>query len=81
MVGGSLVGSRVEGSEDVMVATQRSSVRSYGRPDARYLPLDPSRRELTGHMASLGFVHRGNPWFGSSEAKAVSPGFESNDLG
>ncbi|HEY4304937.1 MAG TPA: DUF5916 domain-containing protein [Gemmatimonadaceae bacterium] len=81
LFGGSLVSSRVDGSQAAIAATQQSSVRYYGRPDASYLPFDPTRRDLTGYSASAGAVYQGNPWFGSLEAKEMSPGFESNDLG
>lgn len=81
LFGSSIVGSRVDGSAAAIAATQQSSVRYYGRPDASYLPLDPTRRALSGYSGSLGVVYQGNPWFGSLEAKEISPGFESNDLG
>jgi Domain of unknown function (DUF5916)/Carbohydrate family 9 binding domain-like len=80
-LGGYWIGSRVDGSVAAIAATERSSVRYYGRPDADYIPFDSSRGTLTGHDASAGIVYQGTPMFGSVQLRETSPGFEINDLG
>jgi Domain of unknown function (DUF5916)/Carbohydrate family 9 binding domain-like len=79
-VSGYLAGSRVSGSTDVMLNTQRNSVRYYQRPDADYLEVDADRTSLTGHIAELSVAHGGS-WDASLQLKEVSPGFEINDVG
>ncbi|MEP7001605.1 MAG: DUF5916 domain-containing protein [bacterium] len=80
-LGGSWIGSRVEGSTAAIAATQHSSVRYLGRPDAPYAPFDPTRTSLVGHDAMLGVVYQGTPLFGSVQLRETTPGFEMNDLG
>ena len=80
-LGGYWIGSRVDGSAAAIAATQRSSVRYYGRPDAGYIAFDSARRSLTGHDASAGIVYQGTPMFGSLQLRETTPGFENNDLG
>ena len=80
-LGGYWLGSRVNGSSAAIAATQQSSVRYYGRPDAGYIALDTTRRSLTGHDASAGVVYQGTPIFGSLQLRETTPGFEMNDLG
>ena len=79
--GGYVVRSLVMGSAAAIAATQQSSVRYFGRPDASYLTFDPSRTSLQGHDAALGVVYTGAPFFGSTQAHETSPGYEANDLG
>ena len=80
-LGGYWIGSRVDGSTAAIAATQHSSARYYGRPDADYISFDSTRRSLTGHDASAGLVYQGTPMFGSLQLRETSPGFEDNDLG
>jgi hypothetical protein len=80
-LGGYWMASRVNGSSAAITATQQSSVRYYGRPDADYLALDTTRRSLTGHDASAGIVYQGTPSLGSLQLRETTPGFEMNDLG
>ncbi|HEY0036261.1 MAG TPA: DUF5916 domain-containing protein, partial [Longimicrobium sp.] len=77
---GYLAATRVEGSQDVIAATQRASARHFDRPDADYLELDPTRTSLSGHMAEIAIQRSGN-WDLSLDYKETSPGFEVNDLG
>ena len=79
--GGYYVRSLVTGSAPSIAATQKSSVRYFGRPDAPYVTFDPSHTSLAGHDASLGLVYTGSPFYGSIQAHETSPGYESNDLG
>lgn len=80
-LGGYWVGSRVNGSTAAIAATQRSSVRYYGRSHADYLAFDSTRRALVGHDASACVVYQGTPIFGSLQLRETTPGFEMNDLG
>lgn len=78
---GSLDFSRVAGSEDVIAATQRSSVHYYQRPDAG-LPYDTLRTSLAGNSQELklGKVGGEHLLFQTSYMRR-SAGFELNDLG
>ncbi len=77
-----LLGSRLRGSEQAMLNAQTSSARYYQRPDNDNADLDPNRRELDGHAASVRFSRTNNHAL-RFETGAVyrSPGFEINDLG
>ena len=79
--GGYFVRSLVTGTAASIAATQQSSVRYFGRPDASYLSFDSSRTSLQGHDAALELVYTGIPWFGSMQVHETSPGYEANDLG
>ena len=80
ILSGYLGGSRVAGSPQVIAATQRSSTHYYQRPDASYLHYDPARTSLDGYIGELALERSGSV-FGSVAFKAMSPGFEVNDLG
>jgi hypothetical protein len=80
ILSGYLAGSRVAGSAPVIAATQRSSTHYYQRPDASYLHYDPARTSLDGYIGELALERSGSV-FGSMDFKAMSPGFEVNDLG
>ncbi len=81
-VSGYLLGSRVSGSEEALLRTQRSPARYFQRPDADHVELDPTRTSLTGTSAflTLGKISGGH-WRFSTGLHARSPGFEVNDLG
>jgi hypothetical protein len=79
---GTLAGSRVQGSEEAILLTQRSSARYWQRPDAGHVELDPTRTGIEGWRGSLSAGRRaGDHWLGSVLLQAQSPGFEANDLG
>jgi hypothetical protein len=80
-LGGFFVQSLVKGSAAAISATQRSSVRYLQRPDKDYSEFDPTRTELTGHDAALGFVYQGKPFFATGQVREITPGYEANDLG
>ena len=81
-VTGTLTGSRVLGSPEAILQTQRSSARYWQRPDAGHVSLDPTRTSLTGWRGSISTGRRaGDHWRGSVQMSALSPGFEANDLG
>ncbi len=77
---GYLAGTRVSGTPEVILATQRGSARYYQRPDADYLEVDADRTSLSGHIGEVSLAHGGS-WDMSVQLKQVSPGFELNDLG
>ncbi len=78
---GALAGSRVGGSTDAILRTQRSSARYYQRPDADHVSLDPAATSLNGFYA-MGYVGKQAGTFTMRNGFAfISPGFESNDLG
>ncbi len=77
-----LLGSRVEGSEDAIAATQQTSAHYFQRPDADYLDYDPTRTSLTGYAGHLSINKiAGKHGQGSLTYQEWSPGFEINDLG
>jgi hypothetical protein len=72
--------SRIGGSRPVIQAAQTTSARYYQRPDADYLEVDPTANSLDGYSAKLG-INKSGTWQLAGTAKAISPGFEVNDLG
>jgi hypothetical protein len=78
---GLISGSRVNGSTDAILASQRSSKRYFQRPDASHLELDPTATSLGGFYV-MGYAGKqaGNFTMRNGFA-AVSPGYEVNDLG
>ncbi len=81
-VNGTLTGSRVGGSPEAILLTQRSPARYWQRPDAGHVDIDPSRTRLQGWRGSVSAGRRsGDHWRGSLLFQAQSPGFEANDLG
>jgi uncharacterized protein DUF5916 len=77
-----LLGSTVNGDEEVIAATQRSSARYFQRPDAKTLHYDPTRTSLSGYSGMLS-VNKvaGKHGLGSLTYQDWSPGFEINDVG
>ncbi|MFQ6045758.1 MAG: DUF5916 domain-containing protein [Gemmatimonadales bacterium] len=76
-----IMGSRVEGTPEALVRTQRSSARYFQRPDQTYVTLDSTRTELSG---VAGFFRVAKPvgfftW--ELQYRTRSPGFEINDMG
>ena len=77
---GAFSGSTITGSQPVLLAAQRSSARYYQRPDADYLEVDTVSNRLGGYSAKLG-LNKSGTWQMAATAKAISPGYEVNDLG
>ena len=76
-----LAGSRVQGSPEAIVATQRSSAHWYQRPDQAWVTVDSAATSLEGIAGSLTVgKHAGGAWTWSASAFGRSPGFESNDV-
>lgn len=73
--------SQVNGSEQALINTQRSSVHYFQRPDAEYLSLDSSRRSLSGYGGKLEFGKQSGNFKFMSFLNVSSPGLELNDLG
>jgi len=73
--------SHVEGSEEAITRTQRSSARYFQRPDAGYVELDESRTSLSGFGAKLQTGKIGGRWNFLLMSNWKSPGLELNDMG
>jgi hypothetical protein len=74
--------SDVRGSTSAVTALQTSSARYFQRPDQGHSRVDSSRTSLTGYVAQSAFTYRdGRGAYAIARGEAVSPGFESNDLG
>ncbi|MBE0592675.1 MAG: hypothetical protein IH616_09785 [Gemmatimonadales bacterium] len=80
-IAASLMGSRVDGSAEAIVETQRRSARYFQRPDQDHMTLDSTRTALSGvaGYAKIGKVVGFATW--GAEYRTQSPGFETNDLG
>ena len=73
--------SNVNGSQEAIAATQRSSRHLFQRPDADYLEYDPSRTFLTGQGGHVQFGKIGGKWRFDFSTLWKSPGYETNDVG
>ena len=79
---GFVAGSRVTGSQPVILATQNAQHRLYGRPDADHLAVDPEATSLDGTIGALALAKSGGEhWTGSVAYQFYGPGFEANDIG
>ncbi len=78
---GWLGGSYVEGSKDAILDLQQSPQHYFQRPDATHLTLNENATSMSGWAGSVYFnKERGNTLFNIA-LRAISPGFEINDLG
>jgi hypothetical protein len=73
--------SHVTGDSAAILRIQRSSAHFFGRPDAPYAKVDPSRRSLNGTYTSVGVNKNAGKWLGSVGVYGESPGLEINDAG
>ena len=71
--------SRVSGSRDAIISTQRASNRYFQRPDA--FRVDSAATSLSGYSAYAGLEKQAGFYRMEVEGSAVSPGYEVNDLG
>ncbi|MDE2773291.1 MAG: DUF5916 domain-containing protein [Gemmatimonadota bacterium] len=71
--------SRVSGTREAIVSTQRASSRYYQRPDA--FRVDSAATSLTGYSASMELEKEAGFYRMEIAGSAVSPGYEVNDLG
>ncbi|GJM44243.1 MAG: hypothetical protein DHS20C21_10850 [Gemmatimonadota bacterium] len=76
-----VVGSRVAGSEEAILRTQRAPARYYQRPDNKGQSVDPTRTSLSGHAGSVRVGKSGGKVQFDTGAAWRSPGFEINDIG
>jgi hypothetical protein len=81
VVTGRLAGSRLDGSTAAVEAVQRSSQHYFQRPDSRTVRLDPLATSMSGWTGALNLNRQGGGIRFNGALWAVSPGFESNDLG
>ncbi len=79
LAGGATV---VQGRENVIAATQRSSAHYFQRPDSKHLEFDPNLNSMSGYAGHFGLTKAaGLHWGGNVAVQVTSPGFEVNDLG
>jgi hypothetical protein len=74
-------GSRVSGTRTRIGALQQSAVHYFQRPDAGDVELDPDATSLAGYAARLSLNKQRGNWLLNAAVGAISPGFETNDLG
>jgi len=79
--GTALMGSRVEGSEDAIVRTQRNSRHYFQRPDQTNVSVDSSRTSLSGYSAYARIAKVVGVFTWEARGATRSPGFEINDFG
>ena len=78
---GALSGSRVHGTPEAILRTQRASTRYYHRPDARHLALDSAATSLSGFYAMGYFGKQAGTFTMRNGFAYISPGYEANDIG
>jgi hypothetical protein len=81
VLSGSFAGSHVTGDAAVMTALQRSSARYYQRPDATHIRFDPAAQSLSGWTGQVNVNRTRGNLLVDAALWAISPGFESNDVG
>ncbi len=73
--------SSVSGNRNRIASLQKNSSHYFQRPDADHLEFDPTLTELNGFAGRLSLnKEQGNIQFNTALG-AISPGFDSNDLG
>jgi hypothetical protein len=79
---GSAAYSRVAGTPEALLATQRAGNHFFQRPDADHLEPDPDATSLEGYSVGVSAERQGGEhWRGDLAVAATSPAFEVNDLG
>jgi hypothetical protein len=79
---GSAAFSRVAGTPEALVATQRAGNHFFQRPDANHLDVEPDATALDGYSVGASAERQGGEhWRGDLAMAATSPAFEVNDLG
>lgn len=73
--------SHVAGDTAAILRIQRSSAHFFGRPDAPYAKVDPSKRSLSGSYTNIGVNKNAGKWLGGAGVYGESPGLEINDAG
>jgi hypothetical protein len=72
--------SYVAGSEDALIATQRTSSRYFQRPDDDRL-VDSTATALVGYAGRVSVAKRAGAWRMNLDGSAISPTYEINDIG
>ena len=73
--------SNVSGTEDRMIALQKSPLHYFQRPDAAHISVDSSATSLTGYSGRLMLNKNRGRWTFNTTVGLISPEFEVNDLG
>jgi hypothetical protein len=73
--------TKVSGSNTVISNLQRSYLHYYQRPDATHVKFDPNATSLSGWGGRLHLTTMAGNFIFSSGIGAVSPGFDSTDIG
>jgi hypothetical protein len=81
VVNGQLIASEVAGSPAAIERLQLAPQRYLQRTDTPHVTFDPSRTQLRGWNGHLNLNRNQGAWTVNSAVWAVSPGFESSDLG
>jgi hypothetical protein len=81
VVNGKIAFSRVNGSTAAIEHLQLAPQRYFQRPDAPHVELDPARTSLAGWNGRVNVNQNSGLGQWNMALWAVSPGFESNDLG
>ena len=81
VLNGRLVGSDVAGSASAIQRLQVAEQRYFQRPDTPEVRFDPARTSLRGWNGDINLNRNQGAWNVNTALWAVSPGFESGDLG
>jgi hypothetical protein len=81
VVTGAISASRVAGSSAAISRLELASARYYQRPDATHLTFDPAAQVLTGWNLQTDFSRNTGSLRPAASFWAVSPGYETNDVG
>lgn len=73
--------SRVNGSTESILRTQKSFEHYFQRPDADHLELDPNATSLTGHGGTVKVGKLNGNWIFETGVNWRSPELELNDIG
>ena len=81
VVNGQLIASQVAGSAAAIERLQLAPQRYLQRTDTPHITFDPSRTSLRGWNGHVNLNRNQGAWTVNSALWAVSPGFESGDMG
>jgi hypothetical protein len=81
VLNGALTGSRVSGDAAAIARLQHASARYFQRPDARHVSFDASQTSMSGWTGHVELTRSNRDVLVSLVTWAISPGFESNDMG
>ena len=81
VINGRMAFSDVSGSSESIERLQREPQRYFQRPDAPHVRLDSMRTSLSGWTGDINLNRNQGSWNINAALWAVSPGFDSSDLG